>query len=101
MPLGIGGPGRREDLRRFWVAIAAGRSSEEAAVGARVSPAVGVRWFRRAGGMPDPIADRLPSRFELMGPILRIAADADQINHLTAKLRRISRTCLGHSMNLL
>src|SRR3954466_8857003 len=43
---------RREDRHQFWVLIAAGRSSEDAAVGAGVSPAVGARWFRRAGGMP-------------------------------------------------
>src|SRR3712207_1525853 len=43
---------RREDRRRFWAAIAAGRSSEDAAVRTGVSPAVGARWFRRAGGMP-------------------------------------------------
>src|SRR3954466_10966713 len=43
---------RREDRRQFWVLIAAGCSSEDAAVGAGVSPAVGARWFRRAGGMP-------------------------------------------------
>jgi IS30 family transposase len=43
---------RREDRRRFWAAIAAGRSSEDAAVSAGVSPVVGVRWFREAGGMP-------------------------------------------------
>src|SRR4051795_11813507 len=43
---------RREDHRQFWAAIAAGRSSEDAAVGAGVSPAVGARWFRRARGMP-------------------------------------------------
>ncbi len=43
---------RREDHRRFWAAIAAGRSSEDAAAGTGVSPAVGGRWFRRAGGMP-------------------------------------------------
>jgi transposase, IS30 family len=43
---------RREDRRRFWAAIAAGRASEDAAVDAGVSPAVGVRWFRQAGGMP-------------------------------------------------
>ena len=50
-------PGRpREALRGkcrpFWIAIASGRSSEDAAVDAGVSPAIGVRWFRRAGGMP-------------------------------------------------
>src|SRR5215204_6544104 len=34
---------RREDRHQFWAAIAAGRSSEDAAVGAGVSPAVGAR----------------------------------------------------------
>jgi transposase, IS30 family len=43
---------RRDNCRQFWAAIASGRSSEDAAVDAGVSPAVGVRWFRRAGGMP-------------------------------------------------
>jgi IS30 family transposase len=52
-----GSPGRpgvaqRENRRRFWAAIAAGRSSETAAIEAGVSPAVGARWFREAGGMP-------------------------------------------------
>lgn len=44
--------GRRTEQQKFWTAIAAGRSSEEAAANAQVSPAVGVRWFREAGGMP-------------------------------------------------
>jgi IS30 family transposase len=46
------GVARREDRRRFWTAIAAGQSSEDAALRAGVSPAVGARWFREAGGMP-------------------------------------------------
>jgi hypothetical protein len=50
-------PGRapawqRENHRRFWQAIALGRSSEEAAADARVSVSIGPRWFRSAGGMP-------------------------------------------------
>src|SRR3982075_2026733 len=50
-------PGRpqkalRANCRPFWRAIASGRSSEDASADAGVSPAVGVRWFRRAGGMP-------------------------------------------------
>ena len=54
---GLRSPGRpkavrRDDQRRFWVSIAAGLSSEDAAVGAGVSQAVGTRWFREAGGMP-------------------------------------------------
>jgi IS30 family transposase len=46
---------RREDRVRFWRSIASGASSEDAAVVAGVSQAVGSRWFRQAGGMP-PIA---------------------------------------------
>src|SRR5680860_474134 len=42
---------RREHLQRFWEGIAVGLSSEEAAVAAGLSPAVGARWFRQSGGM--------------------------------------------------
>ena len=50
-------PGRppvagRDERRRFWTAIAEGITSEEAAAEARISQAVGTRWFRKAGGMP-------------------------------------------------
>jgi IS30 family transposase len=43
---------RHEDRQRFWQEIAGGSTSEEAGVAAGVSPAVGTRWFREAGGMP-------------------------------------------------
>jgi IS30 family transposase len=41
----------REDRVRYWAAIAEGVNSENAAVGIGVSPAVGTRWFRQAGGV--------------------------------------------------
>ncbi len=44
--------GRREHRVRFWEAIARGVSSERAAVEAGVLPSIGVRWFRKGGGMP-------------------------------------------------
>jgi IS30 family transposase len=49
-------PGRpgvssREQRRRFWVLIAEGLSSEQAAEAVGVSGPVGSRWFRHAGGM--------------------------------------------------
>jgi transposase, IS30 family len=62
---------RREDHRHFWAAIAAGRSSEDAAVAAGVSPAVGARWFRRAGGMPP--SQLAPSAKPLSGRYLSFA----------------------------
>ena len=62
---------RREHHRQFWAAIAAGCSSEDAAVGAGVSPAVGARWFRRAGGMPP--SHLAPSAKPLSGRYLSFA----------------------------
>ena len=42
---------RRDVERAFWVQVAAGLSSEDAAVAVGVSGAVGSRWFRERGGM--------------------------------------------------
>ena len=44
--------GRREHRVRFWEAIARGASSVDAAAEAGVRPEIGVRWFRKGGGMP-------------------------------------------------
>ncbi len=49
-------PGRppvwqRSQVQRFWVGIAKGLSSEDAALSVGVSSPVGSRWFREAGGM--------------------------------------------------
>src|SRR3954452_12916654 len=65
------GVARREDGRRFWTAIAAGLASEDAACRAGVSPAVGTRWFREAGGMPP--AALAPSSKPLCGRYLSFA----------------------------
>lgn len=61
----IASPGRppvwqREQVQRFWVKIAEGLSSEDAALGVGVSSPVGSRWFREAGGM-RPISLSPPS----------------------------------------
>src|SRR6516164_7006752 len=65
-------PGRpvvagRDQLQRFWAAIAAGMASEDAAVQAGMSQAVGTRLFRKAGGMPPamfrPSAKPLSGRY--------------------------------------
>ena len=55
---------RREDRRRFWAAIAAGGRARTRRLTVGVSPAVGARWFREAGGMPPSTslaASRPPS----------------------------------------
>lgn len=45
-------PGWQRDQRqRFWIEVAKGTSSEEAAISVGVASAVGSRWFREAGGM--------------------------------------------------
>lgn len=46
-------PIRRDVERAFWVKIAAGTTSEDAAVACGVSGPVGSRWFRERGGMPS------------------------------------------------
>lgn len=45
------GVNQREVEQAFWVRIAAGDSSEEAAAVSGVSQPVGTRWFREGGGM--------------------------------------------------
>src|SRR5919205_971363 len=62
---------RREHRQRIWAAIATGCSREDAAVGAGVSPAVGTRWFREAGGMPPSHLSR--SSKPLSGRSLSVA----------------------------
>jgi IS30 family transposase len=58
-------PGRpgvnQQDIKRvFWEHIAAGLTSEDAALASGVSQPVGTRWFREAGGMA-PISLAAPS----------------------------------------
>ncbi|GAA3077380.1 hypothetical protein GCM10017600_07830 [Streptosporangium carneum] len=52
----------REDRVRFWRAIARGVSSEDAAMEIGVSPAVGTRWFRQAGGVGPCLAPTVSGR---------------------------------------
>ena len=60
---GVCPSGRREHRVRFWAAVARGLSSREAGVQAGVSPAVGVRWFRKGGGMPTVTQAPLSGRY--------------------------------------
>ena len=61
----IGRPtvGKQEDRQRFWKAIAEGLTSEKAGILAGVSPVVGARWFRQAGGMPNVSFAPISARF--------------------------------------
>ena len=65
--------GRREHRQRFWAAIARGERSDAAGVEAGVSPVVGVRWFREAGGMPPISQAPLSGRYLSFGEREEIA----------------------------
>ena len=48
-----GAPAHRREVERvFWMQVATGVTSEQAAAAVGVSQAVGGRWFRHGGGMP-------------------------------------------------
>src|SRR5512132_49686 len=87
---------RHEEQRRFWVAIAAGRPSEDAAVSAGVSPAVGARWFREAGGMAAshhmPSAPPLSARYLAFTDREQIALWRAQGHGVREIARRLART---------
>ena len=85
-------PGRppvwqRNQVQQFWVGIAKGLSSEDAATAVGVSSPVGSRWFREAGGM------RPVSLASLSGRYLSFA-EREEIAILKAKgcgVREIAR----------
>lgn len=57
-------PGWQRDQRQqFWIEIARGRTSEDAAITVGVASAVGSRWFRNAGGMRPISLDQLSGRY--------------------------------------
>ena len=86
---------RREDRQRFWRAIAAGCSSEDAATAAGVSQAVGSRWFRDAGGMPPislaPVSGRYLS-FAEREEIAILHAQDDGVREIARRLGRSPST---------
>ncbi len=64
----IHSPGRppgwqRDQVQRFWVEIAKGATSEDAAISVGVSSPVGTRWFREAGGMRSVSLAPLSGRY--------------------------------------
>ena len=54
---------RREYILNFWGSIAQGLATEEAAVKAGISTAVGNRWFRHHGGVSPQIQSKLSGRY--------------------------------------
>lgn len=98
-------PGRpsvawREDRRRFWRAIAAGASSEDAAAVAGVSPAVGGRWFRDGGEMPPISLAPLSGRYLSFGEREEIAILHAQRVGVREIARRLGRSASTISREL-
>ena len=64
----IPSPGRptvawRQDRVQFWLAIARGAKTEDAAVASGVSSPVGFRWFRHAGGVNPCLPPTVSGRY--------------------------------------
>ena len=102
-------PGRpvvttRDEQRRFWAAIAAGMASEDAALQAGMSQAVGTRLFRKAGGMPPamfrPSAKPLSGRYLLFSEREEIALLRVQGCSMREVARRLGRAASTISREL-
>jgi len=87
---------QRENVCRFWQAIACGRSSEDAAMDAGVSAPVGVRWFRGAGGMPpthlSPSATPAVGRYLTFPEREDIAIEVAKGTGINAIARKLGRS---------
>jgi IS30 family transposase len=102
-------PGRpvvaaRDEQRRFWAAIAAGMATEDAALQAGMSQAVGTRLFRKAGGMPPamfrPSAKPLSGRYLLFAEREEIALLRVQGCSMREVARRLGRAASTISREL-
>jgi IS30 family transposase len=87
--------GRREHRVRFWEAITRGASSVDAATEAGVLPSIGVRWFRKGGGMPPltlaPVSGRYLS-FEEREEIAVLLARGCGVREIARQLGRAPST---------
>jgi IS30 family transposase len=82
---------RREDRVRFWGTIALGASTDDAAVAAGASSAVGARWFRHAGGMPPISLAPLSGRYLSFAEREEIAILRAQQHGVREIARRVGR----------
>jgi hypothetical protein len=63
--------------QQFWLGIYSGLSTVEASLSAEVSWPVGVRWFRKAGGMPPSFKAISTAAFRAL--FLSIRSKVDEI----------------------
>jgi IS30 family transposase len=83
--------GRREHRQRFWEGIARGLSTEDASIASGISPGVGGRWFRNAGGMPPLSLGPQSGRFLSFAEREEIAILRSQGAGIRQIARQISR----------
>lgn len=84
-------PVRRDVERAFWLKIAAGLTSEDAAVACGVSGPVGSRWFRERGGMPSIELIPPSGRYLSFAEREEIAVAREQGRGVRAIARQIGR----------
>ena len=85
-------PVRRDVERAFWVKIAEGLTSEDAAIACGVSGPVGSRWFRERGGMPSIQLSPLAGRYLTFAEREDIALLRVQGLGVRAVARRLGRS---------
>ena len=93
-------PARRDLERAFWVKVAEGLSSEDAAVACGVSGSVGSRWFRERGGMPSIQLGALSGRYLSFGEREEIALWRAQGLGVREIARRLGRSASTVSREL-
>ena len=91
-----GAPSLRRDVERlFWLEIAKGLSSEDAAFAVGASGAAGSRWFRERGGMATFMRDPLTGRylsFEEREEIALLRAQGTGVREIARRLGRAPST---------
>ena len=91
-------PGRppvagRSELQRFWLGIARGMTSEDAALEAGISQPVGTRLFRQAGGMAPAMF-----RSSTKPPSGRCLSFAEREEIALLRIQRLSRREIGRRL---
>jgi DNA-binding CsgD family transcriptional regulator len=86
------GVNQRDAKQAFWERIAAGATSEDAALASGVSQPVGTRWFREAGGMVPISMVTLSGRFLSFGEREELALLNAQRLSIREIARRIERS---------